>query len=455
MTLTEIRSELADLDLNPSKSLGQNFLVDENLARWIVDQLGLAPGDHLVEIGPGLGSLTVHAAKQCGSMTLIEKDGRLAERLARNFAGEDGVSVLHRDALEFDVRTLFPRMPVRLLGNLPYNITSSILFRYGGDPSPISRMVMTIQREFAARLAAKPRTKDYGALTVLIQRRWEVKYLRTISPSVFMPRPKVESAAISLTPRPAGVLADCDSVRFTRLVKQGFSQRRKQLGKMLAGEIKDWPAAAAHIGVTVTARAEELGVAEWIALSNWSAESASAPALEQLAQDVHGEIFDVVDEQDRVVRQASRHDVHTNEWRHRAVHIFVFNHYGELFLQKRSRFKDKQPGRWDSSAAGHVNAGNDYRETAFREVEEEMGVTVQELDLISTIEACAMTGWEFVHLFKGRHEGPFRLPPAEIETGDFFSIAVIKEWIARRPEDFAKGFLECFQRAEAGGALGG
>ena len=94
-------------------------------------------------------------------------------------------------------------------------------------------MVLTIQREFAERLAAEPRTKDYGALTLLVQRRWQVKYLRTIPPSVFMPRPKVDSAAILLTPRPAGPLTDCDARRFTALVKQGFSQRRKQLGKLL------------------------------------------------------------------------------------------------------------------------------------------------------------------------------------------------------------------------------
>ena len=447
MKLSDIRTALAELDLHPSKSLGQNFLADSNLARWIVDQLDLSPVDHLVEIGPGLGALTECAAPACGSLTLIEKDARLAGRLEQRFAGDDRVAVLHQDALDYDVRAVFPRMPAKLLGNLPYYVTSSILFRYGDDPSPFSRMVLTIQREFAARLAAGPRTKDYGALTLLVQRLWEVKYLRTISSSVFMPRPKVESAAILLTPRAAGTLPDCNARRFTSLVKQGFSQRRKQLGKLIAQAVPHWPEAARTLGVSEKARAEELSLAQWIALSNLPAPGdGPSPEAQLLAQDVHGEIFDVVDERNQVLRQASRHDVHTNGWRHRAVHIFIVNRAGELFLQKRSRWKDVHPLAWDSSAAGHVNAGDGYDATALREVREELGVEVDRVEMLAEIEATAMTGWEFVHLYKAAHEGPFRLPPAEIETGAFFPVEVIREWIGRRPEDFARGFLECFRR---------
>jgi 16S rRNA (adenine1518-N6/adenine1519-N6)-dimethyltransferase len=444
--LSEIHAALTELSLHPSKSLGQNFLADMNLARWIVEQLDLSAGDHLVEIGPGLGALTECAVPVCRSLTLIEKDARLAGRLERRFAGDARVKVLHGDALEYDVRQIFPQMPAKLLGNLPYYVTSSILFRYGDDPSPFSRMVLTIQREFAARLAAGPRTKDYGALTLLVQRRWEVKYLRTIPASVFMPRPKVESAAILLTPRSAGSLPDCDAGRFRALVKQGFSQRRKQLGKLLGNAVPDWPQAAPALGVSETARAEELSLEQWVELAN-RAPAGGAPGNDQLlAQDVHGEMFDVVDESDQVLRQASRHEVHKNGWRHRAVHIFVFNRAGELFLQKRSRWKDVHPSRWDSSAAGHLNAGEDYEETALREVREEMGVEVGRVELLARIEANAMTGWEFVRLFRAEHEGPFRLPPAEIETGGFFPVEVVREWIARRPEDFATGFLECFGR---------
>jgi len=448
--LSDIRAALEELSLHPSKSLGQNFLADTNMARWTVEQLELSRKDHVVEIGPGLGALTEFAGPACGSMTLIEKDARLAGWLEARFSGDASVTVLHEDALEYDVRAAFPKMPAKLLGNLPYYVTSSILFRYGDDPSPFSRMVLTIQREFAERLAAGPRTKAYGALTLLVQRRWEVKYLRTIPASVFMPRPKVESAAILLTPRPPGALGDCDARRFTALVKQGFSQRRKQLRKLL-GEA-DWAQTARALGVSEMARAEELSLAQWVELANRANPGNPGGALQSLAQDVHGEMFDVVDENDRVLRRASRHDVHKNHWRHRAVHIFVFNRAGELFLQKRSRWKDAHPSRWDSSAAGHVNAGDDYQQTAIREVGEELGALVDRVELLASIDANSMTGWEFVHLFRAGHEGPFKLPPAEIETGAFFPIPVIKEWIARRPEDFATGFLESFGRWEKAGA---
>jgi 16S rRNA (adenine1518-N6/adenine1519-N6)-dimethyltransferase len=443
---TDIRAALAELGLHPSKRLGQNFLADRNLARWIVEQLELSAADHVVEIGPGLGALTTWAAAGCGSMTLVEKDARLARRLEGQFAGDGRVRVLHEDALEYDVREVFPRMPAKLLGNLPYYATSPILFRYGDEPSPFSRMVLTIQREFAARLAAGPRTKDYGALTLLVQRRWEVKYLRTVPASVFMPRPKVESAAILLTPRAAGRLPDCDARRFAALVKQGFSQRRKQLGKLLGNAMPDWPEAARALGVSEKARAEELSLAQWVELANRTA----AGEAQLPAQDVHGEIFDVVDERDRVLRQASRHEVHKNKWRHRAVHVFVFNGKGELFLQKRSRWKDAYPSCWDSSAAGHLNAGDDYEETALREVREELGVEVRRVELLAKIEANAMTGWEFVHVYRAEHEGPFRLPPAEIETGGFFPVEVVREWIGRRKGDFATGFLESLGCAGAG-----
>jgi 16S rRNA (adenine1518-N6/adenine1519-N6)-dimethyltransferase len=439
MKLSEIKSHLADLSLHPSKSLGQNFLHDQNLAQWIVEQLELTEENHLVEIGPGLGALTQFAIPRCGSATLIEKDARLASFLEKQFANEK-VEVRHQDALEFDSRTLFPRMPVKLLGNLPYYVTSPILFKFCAEPSPIARMVLTIQREFAERLSAAPRTKDYGALTLLLGRRWRVKYLRTIPASVFLPRPKVDSAVIALTPREPGELPDCDSRWFQTLVKQGFSQRRKQLGKMLGEYVSNWPEAAARLGVSETARAEELSLEQWIALTNFSRPCTTT------AQEIHAEFFDIVDESDRVVGRASRHDAHTKKLLHRAVHIFVFNAAGEMFLQKRSRWKDANPSKWSTSAAGHVNAGDDYETTAAREIEEELGVTANDVRLITAIAPSRATGWEFVRLYRATHDGPFQLPSSEVESGGFFPVSVIEKWMAARPRDFAASFRECFAK---------
>jgi 16S rRNA (adenine1518-N6/adenine1519-N6)-dimethyltransferase len=116
-----------------------------------------------------------------------------------------------------------------VLGNLPYYVSSQILFQYTADPSPVQRLVFTLQKELAERLSAEPRSKEYGALTLLIGRRWNVSYLRTLPGSVFMPAPKIESAVVLLTPRDRSELPECDGDRFRSLVKQGFSQRRKQL----------------------------------------------------------------------------------------------------------------------------------------------------------------------------------------------------------------------------------
>ncbi len=445
MTLSEIKSTLELLGIQPTRSLGQNFLHDQNLADWIVGTLGIEPGSAWVEIGPGLGALTEAAQRRSPRGLLIEKDDRIIEHLRTRFPK---LEVLHEDAARFEVRTLFAEGPVRVLGNLPYYISSQILFNFTREPSPIVGILFTLQRELAERLAARPRTKEYGAPSLLIGRRWQVKYLRTLPPTVFTPVPGVESAIVQLTPRPADEALACGGARFERLVKLGFAQRRKQLRKLLASEVPAWSELARHLGLPETMRAEELGLAEWVALANFGGNAPSAGAAPALAQDVHGEIFDVVDAANQVIGTASRHEVHTRGLRHRAVHIFVFNRKGELFLQRRSRWKDVHPLRWDSSAAGHLNAGDAYDETARRELQEELGV-VAAVQPIADIPACAATGEEFVRLYRAAHEGPFRLPPAEIDCGEWFTPAQIDRWITQRPEDFATGFLECWRARSA------
>lgn len=438
MKLSVIKSNLTELGVTPSKSLGQNFLHDQNIAEWIVSQLQLQPEDHVVEIGPGLGALTEHIAPKCASLTLIEKDGRLAEFLRGRFAGTN-VTVLHEDAVQFDARTLMEKGPVKVIGNLPYYVSSQILFKFTEESLAVKCMVFTLQKELAQRLSAEPSTKDYGALTLLIQRKWKVKYLKNLPGTVFLPEPKVESGVVLLEPRPDDELPDCDGELFNRLVKQGFSQRRKQLRKMLAQYVPDWPPFVAKLGVLETVRAEELSLAQWIALTNLV-----RPFEASAAQNVHEEMFDVVDEQNRVTGTASRHEVHTNKWRHRAVHIFVFNKKGELYLQKRSRWKDKQPRKWDSSAAGHLNAGDEYDPTAARELTEEIGIEAP-VELVAKIDAGPGTGWEFVQLYRAQHNGPFTLARSEIECGAFFPMEIVRRWTAARPRDFAPGFLECLK----------
>lgn len=150
------------------------------------------------------------------------------------------------------------------------------------------------------------------------------------------------------------------------------------------------------------------------------------------------ELFDVVDERDQVVGQAPRRIVHANGWRHRAIHVLVFNAAGKVFLHQRSMQKDLFPGRWDSSCAGHVGAGEDYDPTAVRELAEELGITAAPpLEKLFKLAAQPMTGWEFVWVYRLRHEGPFVLAPDEIERGDWFEPAAVDRWITDKPEEIA------------------
>ena len=444
MNRTTLQNTLATLQTRPTKSLGQNFLHDEEVASWIVDQLRLQPGDHLVEVGPGLGALTEYAIDRCASTTLIEKDGRLADFLKERFADKPNVEVLHLDALDFDLRNLFPHGPTKVLGNLPYYVSSQVLFAFTADPSPVGRLVFTLQKEMAERLSAEPSTKEFGAITLIVGRRWHVQYLRTLPGSVFMPAPNVESGVIVLTPRDPADLPDCDGRLFNRLVKEGFAQRRKMLRKMLASHQLDWSALCAAIGAEETVRGEALSLRQWVDLARFVEAAVDPEKFNAQAQDVHGEQFDVVDDENRVIRQASRHAVHTQKLKHRAVHILVFNAKGDLFLQKRSHLKDANPGRWDSSAAGHLNAGCDYAETAIRELQEELGVSAP-MELIGSHAATRSTGWEFVQVFRAQHDGPFTWPRAEIESGLFFPVDLLNRWTAARPQDFSNSFLASFQ----------
>jgi 16S rRNA (adenine1518-N6/adenine1519-N6)-dimethyltransferase len=225
---------------------------------------------------------------------------------------------------------------------------------------------------------------------------------------------------------------------FRRIVRRGFSQRRKQLRKLLSDCVGDWETTAEKIGFPLSARAEELSLRQWIALTNFitpNDEKAAAKTLE--------ERFPVVDEHDRKIGDASRGEVHENNLRHRAVHVLIFNQKGEVLLQKRSPWKDRHPSLWDSSAAGHVNADEEYDTAARRELAEELGVEM-ELNRVTKIPASERTGEEFVWLYSGQSEGPFHFPRAEIDAVQFFPIPVVDKWNAQKPEEFAPGFRECW-----------
>lgn len=159
------------------------------------------------------------------------------------------------------------------------------------------------------------------------------------------------------------------------------------------------------------------------------------------------ELFDVVDSEDRVLRQAPRRDVHAHGWLHRAVHVLVFNRKGEVFLQKRSLAKDMSPGLWDSSCSGHLDAGEDYDAAAWRELQEEIGLKLAKPPARwLRVEACQETGQEFVWVYRVESEGPFALCPVEIERGEWLAPAELDRRIAARPQDYCPAFKLIWSR---------
>ena len=427
----------------PSKQLGQNFLIDPNMARWIVSQLEITAGDAVVEVGPGTGSLSEHLVGKVRKLILIEFDARLAEALKHRFRDDPSVEVHHADGVKFDGRQLFKHRPLKFLGNLPYSCGGAILKNLLSRPHPFERAVIMLQKEVIDRLGAAPGTKDYGILSLRTQANWEVKSLRTVPPEAFYPQPKIDSSVAVLTPRTSG-LPTFDYRLFDELIRRGFAQRRKQLKKQLP-EGPPWEDITAGLGVTATGRGEELTLAQWVDLTR----AYDPHPLKDLPQK-SGEIFDVVDTDDQVTGTATRAEVHAQRLTHRAVHVFVFNKRGDLLLQKRSLLKDMCPGLWDSSVSGHLDSGESYETAAIRELEEEMGITTETVpEEIARIAPGVETGWEHVRLYRIRHDGALRFPAAEVDAVMWFPLAEIAAWIAAHPADFAPGFMECWKKFTA------
>lgn len=443
-----VRKILRGIDVVPSRELGQNFLVDEEFSKWIVDQLDPQAEDVIVEIGPGTGALSQHLVGRCRKLVLIEKDRRLADFLRAEFVDSaEQVEVIHADAISFDKRPLFLEGPIKLIGNLPYSAATPIMRNFLEQPTPVLRAVLMLQKEVAERLVAVPSTKAYGKLGLRVQAEWQVDLVRTAGPELFHPRPKVDSSIVVLQARQMNSLPYFSKRLFDDLTNRGFAQRRKLLKKNLSLKTEEWSGLVSRLQCSDSARAEELSLKQWVELCNARDDH---PVLD-LPEDSSEEIFDVVDEQDQVVRQATRAQVHREGWRHRAVHIFVFDKKGNLYLQKRSELKDRHAGQWDSSAAGHLDAGESYTAAAERELYEELMVKAraveggEALQEIASIEACEQTGWEFVRLYRCQLAGKIRTHGREIECGAYFSMDLVRQWVDKRPQDFAPGFFECFR----------
>ena len=247
----------------PRKRFGQNFLADAHYVAKIVAAIAPAPGDNIVEIGPGLGALTGALVDGAGRIAAIEIDRDLAARLRDRFAAE--VLALHEaDALAFDFGMLGPDL--RVVGNLPYNISSPLLFHLASFDAQLRDVHVMLQREVVARMTARPATPDYGRLTVMLQARFAVTRLFTVPAGAFQPAPKVESAVARLLPLGDARLKIADEALFARIVAAAFGQRRKTLRNALA-TVADVDALRGA-NIDPTARGETLSVADFVRLAN-------------------------------------------------------------------------------------------------------------------------------------------------------------------------------------------
>ena len=263
MTLSgaDVRRLLDEYGLAPSRARGQNFVVDPNTVRRIARLAGVGPGDRVVEIGAGLGSLTLALAETGASVTAVEVDSGLVPAL-RSVVEPEGVTVVEGDALRLDWSPLLGAGPWVLVANLPYNVATPLIADLLDGVPAIARMLVMVQREVGERLAASAGDDAYGAVSVKVAYWATAKVVGRVPATVFHPVPNVESALVRIDRRPApAVGAEVDRDWLFRLVRTGFGQRRKMLRRSLAALVP--PDAFAAAGIRPEARAEELAVEDW------------------------------------------------------------------------------------------------------------------------------------------------------------------------------------------------
>lgn len=241
----------------PLKRFGQNYLVDQNIVKKIISEFDPKEADQIIEIGPGRGVLTKHLAGSGANINAVEIDKRVIDELREKFPS---ITFINEDFLKTNIRNIFIDKKMRIIGNIPYNITSPILFKLIDNLGIVNDAMFMVQYEVAKRIASKPRTKDYGILAVVLQKFFDVKFCFKVPSSVFYPKPKVDSAVISLTPK---LISDSfDKKLFISIVKASFGNRRKNLKNSLSNSIfRIYDLAA--FPVDLKKRAEELDISNY------------------------------------------------------------------------------------------------------------------------------------------------------------------------------------------------
>lgn len=253
----------------PRKRFGQNFLVDEGVIAGIINAIVPQRGDNLVEIGPGLGALTTPLLNRLDRLQVVEIDRDLIAQLSERY-GANQLTIHEGDALEFDFASL--GHDLRVAGNLPYNISTPLLFRFAEFAGHIRDVHVMLQREVVERMVAAPGDSEFSRLSVMLQYRFDMEMLFEVPPESFDPAPKVESAVVRLMPYASLPHPARDEAVFSSVVARAFSQRRKTLRNTLKGVITD--ADFARLNIDPGARAQELSVADFVRI----ADAVAAPA---------------------------------------------------------------------------------------------------------------------------------------------------------------------------------
>ncbi len=249
----------------PRKRFGQNFLQDHNVINQILSNLHLQKADKVIEIGPGLGALTQPLLKYLHRLIAIEIDRDLQAHLAALPIAKDKLQLIAADALTVDFSQWGNEL--RIIGNLPYNISTALLLRLLAFSTNIADMHFMLQKEVVERLAAQPGSKNYGRLTVMLQYHCEVEFLFVVPPEAFQPQPKVDSAVVRLVPYKVPIYPKVDILAFERLVAQAFGMRRKTLANNLKPLIN--AVQLSSLGVDPQARPEQISVRDFVNISNF------------------------------------------------------------------------------------------------------------------------------------------------------------------------------------------
>jgi 16S rRNA (adenine1518-N6/adenine1519-N6)-dimethyltransferase len=248
----------------PRKRFGQNFLHDKNIIQKIINAIAPKKGEHIVEIGPGLGALTVELLPILGTMDVIELDRDLIPKLQAKCEGLGQLNIHRADALKFDFKKLDDHL--RIVGNLPYNISTPLIFHLLKQIDGILDMHFMLQKEVVERLAAQSGNKNYGRLSVMVQYFCQVTQLFTVSPRAFYPAPKVKSALVRLIPHKKISLLAKDTALLAKVVKAAFSQRRKTIQNSLKTLISQQQ--LLQLNIDPKLRAEQLSVDDFVKVSN-------------------------------------------------------------------------------------------------------------------------------------------------------------------------------------------